>query len=73
MVGAGMHPSEPRGMQMFGQIGKLTKDARGATAIEYGLLLALIGMGMSAGLSELGGANGRGWAAMVADVTGSLL
>ena len=38
---------------------RLRSDKRGATAIEYGLLAALIAMAMIAGLSTLGGgANG---------------
>jgi Flp pilus assembly pilin Flp len=60
-------------MQMFGRFGKLACDCRGASAMEYSLLLALIALGMSAGAAAIGGANGRGWAAMVADVTSNLL
>ena len=38
---------------------RLRSDKRGATAIEYGLLVALIAIAMVAGLSTLGGgANG---------------
>jgi pilus assembly protein Flp/PilA len=38
---------------------RLRSDKRGATAIEYGLIVALIGLAMMAGLSALGGgANG---------------
>ncbi len=40
-------------------IRKLARDERGATAIEYGLIAALIVIGMMTGLSKLGGgANG---------------
>jgi pilus assembly protein Flp/PilA len=38
---------------------KLLADTKGATAIEYGLIAALIALGMIGGLSSLGGgANG---------------
>jgi pilus assembly protein Flp/PilA len=39
----------------------LVADNRGATAIEYGLLAALIVLGMVAGLGELGGGAGGMW------------
>ncbi|WP_423142747.1 Flp family type IVb pilin [Parablastomonas sp. CN1-191] len=39
----------------------LIDDARGATAIEYGLICALIVVGLLAGLSSIGGQNGNGW------------
>jgi len=43
---------------------KLLRNARGATAIEYGLLVALIAIAISTSLAALGGANGGGWSAM---------
>jgi Flp pilus assembly pilin Flp len=58
---------------MFGRFGKLARDCRGASVMEYSLLVALIAVGLSAGASAIGGANGRGWAALVADVTSNLL
>lgn len=40
---------------------KLRADRRGATAIEYGLIAALIVVAMMAGLSTLGGGAGGMW------------
>ena len=40
---------------------KLRADKRGATAIEYGLIAALIVIAMMAGLSSLGGGAGGMW------------
>jgi pilus assembly protein Flp/PilA len=39
----------------------LGADQRGATAIEYGLIAALIIVAMIAGLQGLGGASGAMW------------
>ncbi|HYU97008.1 MAG TPA: Flp family type IVb pilin [Sphingomicrobium sp.] len=40
---------------------RLCSDKRGATAIEYGLIAALIVIAMMAGLSSLGGGMGGMW------------
>jgi len=40
---------------------KLVSDARGATAIEYGLIVALIVIVVVAGISQLGTQNGGVW------------
>ena len=40
---------------------KLRRDKRGATAIEYGLIVALIVVAMMGGLSSLGGGMGGMW------------
>jgi pilus assembly protein Flp/PilA len=40
---------------------KLRADGRGATAIEYGLIAALIVIAMMAGLASLGGGAGGMW------------
>jgi pilus assembly protein Flp/PilA len=40
---------------------RLRSDKRGATAIEYGLIAALIVISMMAGLSQLGGGAGGMW------------
>ena len=37
------------------------RDERGATAIEYGLIVALIGIAMMAALGSLGGGVGGMW------------
>ena len=40
---------------------RLRKDKRGATAIEYGLIVALIAIAMMGGLRTLGGGAGGMW------------
>ncbi len=40
---------------------RLRKDRRGATAIEYGLIAALIAIAMISGLKALGGGSGGMW------------
>jgi pilus assembly protein Flp/PilA len=40
---------------------KLSADSRGATAIEYGLIAALIVIAMMGGLQSLGGGVGGMW------------
>ena len=40
---------------------RLLADSRGATAIEYGLIAALIAIAMMGGLSALGGGAGGMW------------
>ena len=47
---------------------KLGADARGATAIEYGLICALIVVAMMAGLSALGGGTNGMWGAVSSKV-----
>ena len=43
---------------------RLRTDKRGATAIEYGLLVALIAVAMMGGLSTLGGGVGGMWSTL---------
>ena len=40
---------------------RLCRDNRGATAIEYGLIVALIGVAIMGALSNLGGGVGGMW------------
>lgn len=40
---------------------RLRRDKRGATAIEYGLIVALIAIAMMSGLKALGGGAGGMW------------
>ena len=47
---------------------RLLADERGATAIEYGLIVALIVMAMMAGLSALGGGSGGMWTGLLSAV-----
>ncbi len=42
-------------------MGRLRSDERGATAVEYGLIAALIVIAMLGGLSTLGGGSGGVW------------
>ena len=48
---------------------KLRSDKRGATAIEYGLIAALIVIAMITGLSTLGGGAGGMWTKVAGQVT----
>lgn len=48
-------------MSNFRVFKKLSHDDRGATAIEYGLIAALIVIAMIAALAGLGGQNAGGW------------
>jgi pilus assembly protein Flp/PilA len=43
---------------------KLWRDARGATAIEYGLIVSLIVIAIVAGISKVGGSTGNLWGNM---------
>ncbi len=49
----------------MGRLGrKLWRDARGATAIEYGLIVSLIVIAIVAGISQVGGSAGSLWGNM---------
>ena len=47
---------------------RLRRDNRGATAIEYGLIVALIGVAIMGALSNLGGGVGGMWSKLDATV-----
>jgi pilus assembly protein Flp/PilA len=47
---------------------KLRVDARGATAIEYGLIAALIILGMIGGLQALGGGTNGMWGKLLSNM-----
>ncbi len=47
---------------------RLRSDKRGATAIEYGLIVALIGVAIMGALSSLGGGVGGMWTKLDAAV-----
>jgi pilus assembly protein Flp/PilA len=47
---------------------RLLADKKGATAIEYGLIAALIVIAMMGGLSKLGGGAGGMWSNLAQDV-----
>ena len=47
---------------------RLLADRRGATAVEYGLIAALIVVALLGGLSALGGGAGGMWTDLEADI-----
>jgi len=49
-----------------GLLRKLAADSRGATAIEYGLLCALIAVAAIGGMQALGGGVGGKWGQLLA-------
>lgn len=54
---------------MFRFLARLGRDATGATAIEYGLILAMIVLGIMAGIATLGGGVTGSWNGMANLVT----
>ena len=56
---------------MFRFLARLGRDANGATAIEYGLILALIFVAILGGVSALGGGVQGAWTQMSNAVTSS--
>jgi len=56
---------------MFGFLTKLALDAKGATAIEYGLILALIVLAVMGAIAGLGGGVTGAWNALANTVTGT--
>ena len=48
---------------------RLRSDKRGATAVEYGLIVALIVLAMLTGLSSLGGGSGGMWTELNEKIT----
>jgi pilus assembly protein Flp/PilA len=51
---------------------RLGADRRGATAIEYGLLVALIAIAMMGGLSALGGGSQGMWGKISSRLTSAM-
>ncbi len=51
---------------------RLRRDNRGATAIEYGLIVALIGVAIMGALSNLGGGVGGMWSDLNSIVQGNM-
>ena len=51
---------------------KLRRDNRGATAIEYGLIAALIVIAMMGGLSAMGGGAGGMWSGINTDLQNAM-
>ena len=54
------------------QFQALMEDQRAATAIEYGLIAALIGVGLIAGLTAFGDSTNGAWGGMAEKVNGGL-
>ena len=46
---------------MFARFGKLVRDDRGATAVEYGLVLALVVLVLLSALQNLAGVTTKMW------------
>ena len=51
---------------------RFARDARGATAIEYGLIVALVAIGFLAGLKALGDGNSSSWGSTSNKITGAM-
>ncbi len=56
---------------MFGFLARLGRDAKGATAIEYGLILALIFVAILGGVTTLGSGVTGSWSSLANTVTTS--
>ena len=54
---------------MFKLLAKLARDASGATAIEYGLILAMIVIAVMGGIAALGGGVTGSWTNLANTVT----
>ena len=51
---------------------RFAHDCRGTTAIEYGLIVALVAIGFLAGLKALGDGNSASWGATSNKITGAM-
>ena len=51
---------------------KLRSDRRGATAIEYGLIVALIAVAAIGGMSSLGGGSNGMWGRLDTKIAGAM-
>jgi pilus assembly protein Flp/PilA len=51
---------------------RFARDRRGATAIEYGLIVALVAIGFLAGLKALGDGNSASWGSTSNKITGAM-
>ena len=60
-----------QGIGAMTRFAKLIRDQKGATAVEYGLIVALIVLAMMAGLSQFAGTTIRMWNDIAANVSGS--
>ena len=53
-------------------VAQFARDDRGATAIEYGLIAALVAVGALGGMSALGGGLGGSWGNTATKVTDAM-
>jgi pilus assembly protein Flp/PilA len=53
-------------------IGGFVRDEHGTTAIEYGLIAALVAVGMLVGLQALGAGNTSSWGSTSDKLTGAM-
>ena len=53
---------------MIRRLGKLARDRRGATAIEYGLIVCLIVVAIIVAIAAVGGSTGSIWGNMAGKV-----
>jgi pilus assembly protein Flp/PilA len=59
-------------LRFNGLVGTFVRDARGTTAIEYGLIAALVVVGMLVGLQALGASNNGSWGSTSDKITGAM-
>jgi len=59
------------GIGAMSRFAKLLRDQKAATAVEYGLIIALIVLAMMAGLSQFASTTIRMWNDVAANVAGS--
>lgn len=56
----------------FTLLDRFRRDSHGTTAIEYGLIAALVAIGMLAGLKALGDGNSSSWGSTSNKVTSAM-
>lgn len=53
-------------------VSRFARDTRGTTSIEYGLIAALVAVGMLVGLKALGSGNSGSWSSTANKVTDAM-
>jgi pilus assembly protein Flp/PilA len=59
-------------LRLISLAGRFARDTRGATAIEYGLIVALVAIGFLAGLKALGDGNSASWGRTANKITNAM-
>ncbi len=59
-------------LRFSGLMDRLVRDRRGTTSIEYGLIAALVAVGMLVGLQTLGAGNSSSWGKTSDKITGAM-